>query len=254
MSEYLTDGIGHARFWPLRHQSCGGRSLVDYHRVWTVSIDDLVTCRSRDCPRFRTTVDAFREAFARYWPTTKQMVRIDVVDLHGQFTHLERRALRDIGVESDLIDNDTPPDDIDADGLVFSGGPDIDEIGRVGEYLDLDIPVLGICLGMQVLARELGGSVGAGDYGGYADITVEILDDTDPVVGPLHPETQVWASHADEVKAVPEGFTVTARSDVCAIEAMSDTTRDFYGVQWHPEVAHTAEGEVVLEGFAGRCE
>lgn len=181
------------------------------------------------------------------------MLRIDVVDLHGQFTHLERRALRDIGVESDLIDNDTPPSAIEADGLVLSGGPSIEDIGRVEEYLDLDIPILGICLGMQAMAHELGGSVGAGDYGGYADVEVEITDPDDPIVGDLYPSTQVWASHADEVKTVPEGFSITARSDVCDIEAMADPSKDRYGVQWHPEVAHTAEGEVVLEGFADRC-
>lgn len=181
------------------------------------------------------------------------MVRIDVVDLHGQFTHLERRALRDLGLESELIDCDTPPDSIVADGLVLSGGPDIDDIGRLGEYLDLGIPVLGICLGMQAMAVELGGAVGPGDYGGYADVTVDILDDHDPVVGPLYPQTQVWASHADEVTEVPDGFAITARSGVCDIEAMGNPDRDLYGVQWHPEVAHTAEGDVLLEAFADRC-
>lgn len=200
----------------------------------------------------RSTV-AIREAFGPLTVTRYQMVRIDVVDLHGQFTHLERRALRDIGVECDLIDNETPPEEIEADGLVLSGGPDIKEIGRCGEYLELDIPVLGICLGMQVMATELGGTVGPGDYGGYADVTVEIVDASDPVVGKLAPETQVWASHADEVKTVPDGFEITARSSVCDIEAMGDRSRDLYGVQWHPEVAHTEQGEVVLEGFAARC-
>jgi len=84
------------------------------------------------------------------------MTRIDVIDNHGQFTHLEKRALRDMGVDVDLVDNDTPPEDIDADGLVLSGGPDIDCIGNCPEYLDLDIPVFGICLGMQIIADELG--------------------------------------------------------------------------------------------------
>jgi len=182
------------------------------------------------------------------------MTRIDVVDNHGQFTHLERRALRDLGVESDLVDNDTPPGDVEADGLVLSGGPDRDRIGRCEAYLEMDVPVLGICLGMQVMAEALGGRVGAGDYGGYADVTVEVLDDEDPLLGPLAPETRVWASHADEVKAVPEGFERTGHSDVCDVEAMSDPDRDLYGVQWHPEVAHTAEGEAVFENFLARCE
>jgi GMP synthase (glutamine-hydrolysing) len=182
------------------------------------------------------------------------MTRIDVIDNHGQFTHLEQRALRDMGVDVTLVDNDTPPADIDADGLVLSGGPAIDRIGNCPEYLDLDVPVLGICLGMQIIAAELDGEVGGGDYGGYADVTVEITDDEDPVVGSLAPETRVWASHADEVKRVPEGFERTATSDVCGIEAMSDADRDLYGVQWHPEVAHTEEGEAVFENFLARCE
>jgi GMP synthase (glutamine-hydrolysing) len=182
------------------------------------------------------------------------MTRIAVIDNHGQFTHLEQRALRDIGVDVDLVDNETPPADIDADGLVLSGGPDIERIGNCPAYLDLDVPVFGICLGMQIIAAELGGEVRPGDYGGYADVTVEITDEADPLVGSLAPETRVWASHADEVTQVPEGFERTARSDVCGVEAMSDTDRDLYGVQFHPEVAHTEEGQAVFENFLALCE
>lgn len=181
------------------------------------------------------------------------MVRIDVVDNHGQFTHLEQRALRDIGVDTAIIDNTTPPAEIESDGLVLSGGPDIADSGQCAAYLDLDVPVLGICLGMQVIADELGGHVGSGEYGGYADVTVEIIDSEDPLIGSYAPETRVWASHADEVKALPEGFIHTGRSDVCAIEAMSDPERGLYGVQWHPEVAHTENGTRVFENFRECC-
>lgn len=181
------------------------------------------------------------------------MTRIVVIDNHGQFTHLEHRTLRDMGVDTEVVDNDTPPEEIDADGLVLSGGPDIERAGRCGEYLELGVPVFGICLGMQVIADELGGRVGGGEYGGYADVTVEIVSEKDPLVGSLAPETRVWASHADEVKEVPDGFTRTARSEVCGVEAMSDTDRELYGVQWHPEVAHTERGEEVFENFAARC-
>jgi GMP synthase (glutamine-hydrolysing) len=182
------------------------------------------------------------------------MTRIVVIDNHGQFTHLERRALRDLGVDVELVDNDTPPEEIDADGLVLSGGPDIDDIGNCPAYLDLEIPVFGICLGMQILADELGGRVDSGDYGSYADVDVDILDGDDPLVGSLAPRTRVWASHADEVKEVPEGFSHTATSDVCDVEAMSDPDRDRYGVQWHPEVAHTERGEEVFRNFIDICE
>ena len=182
------------------------------------------------------------------------MTRIVVVDNHGQFTHLERRALRDLGIDTELVDNDVHPEGVEADGVVLSGGPSIERAGRSPDYLDAGVPVLGICLGMQVMADALGGRVGPGEYGGYADVTVTIEDSDDPVVGPLAPETRVWASHADEVKELPEGFTLTGSSDVCAIESMSDTDRDLYGVQWHPEVAHTEEGEAVFEGFRAVCE
>ncbi len=181
------------------------------------------------------------------------MTTIVVVDNHGQFTHLEQRALRDLGVDVELIDNETPPDEVDADGIVLSGGPDMDDIGNSPAYLEDGRPVLGICLGMQIMAAELDGTVGSGEYGGYADVTVEILEEDDPLTGSLAPETRVWASHADEVKTLPSGFTLTAKSDVCGVEAMSDTDRDLYGVQWHPEVAHTEEGEEVFENFLEIC-
>ncbi|QZY00413.1 GMP synthase subunit A [Halobaculum rubrum] len=179
--------------------------------------------------------------------------RIVVIDNHGQFTHLEGRALRDVGVDTEILDNDTDPADIDADGLVLSGGPSMDRVGRCAEYLDLDVPVLGICLGLQFIAEELGGRVESGDYGGYADVDVRILDDEDPLVGSLAPGTRTWASHADEVVEAPEGFTVTADSDVCGVEAMSETDRDLYGVQWHPEVSHTERGQEVFENFVEIC-
>jgi GMP synthase (glutamine-hydrolysing) len=183
------------------------------------------------------------------------MTRIAVVDNHGQFTHLEQRALRDLGVDATLVDNETPPVDVvgDVDGLVLSGGPSMDRVGRAREYLDVDVPVFGICLGMQLIADELDGTVGSGDYGGYADVDVDIVDPDDPLVGSLAPTTRVWASHADEVKELPPGFTLTARSDVCGVEAMSDADRDLYGVQWHPEVAHTERGDEVFENFVTRC-
>lgn len=181
------------------------------------------------------------------------MTRIVVVDNHGQFTHLEHRALRDMGIDAAVVDNETARDGVEADGFILSGGPDIDRSGRCREYIDGDEPVLGICLGMQIIADELGGEVGGGQYGGYADVTVEIIDEDDPLVGSLAPSTRVWASHADEVKRVPPGFTVTAKSDVCGVEAMSDTDRGLFGVQWHPEVAHTERGEEIFENFLDLC-
>jgi GMP synthase (glutamine-hydrolysing) len=177
------------------------------------------------------------------------MTHIAVIDNHGQFTHLEQRALRDVGVDAELLDNDTPPAEVDAEGLVLSGGPDMDRIGNCPDYLDLGVPVLGICLGMQLMADQLGGAVGPGEYGGYADVTVEITDREDPLVGSLAPETRVWASHADEVTTVPPGFERTATSEVCGVEGMSEVDGERFGVQWHPEVVHTERGQEVFENF-----
>ena len=181
------------------------------------------------------------------------MTAIAVIDNGGQFTHLEHRTLRDLGVDVSLLENTTPPAEVAADGIVLSGGPHTADPDRGSRYLDLGVPVLGICLGMQDIAVARGGEAGPGDYGGYADVTVEITDPDDPLLGSLAPETRVWASHADEVKTVPPGFERTARSDVCEIEAMSDTANDWYGVQWHPEVAHTERGTEVFENFLDIC-
>jgi GMP synthase (glutamine-hydrolysing) len=106
------------------------------------------------------------------------MTRIVVIDNHGQFTHLEHRALRDMDIETALVDNTTPAVEINADGLVLSGGPDIEDTGRCAEYLDLDVPVLGTCLGMQFIARELGVPMVADVTlpAGIADGTVVTID------------------------------------------------------------------------------
>ncbi len=81
------------------------------------------------------------------------MTKILVVDNHGQFTHLEVRLLNEIGIETGVIDNSTLPENIDADGIVLSGGPDINHSGECRRYLSLDIPILGICLGMQLAEK-----------------------------------------------------------------------------------------------------
>jgi len=177
---------------------------------------------------------------------------IVVIDNGGQFTHLEGRALRELGVEHEIVDSETPPervlDEMDAEGIVLSGGPSMEGAGKSAEYLEADVPVLGICLGHQIIAEEFGGEVGAGEYGGYADVDVDILDDKGVLAG-IGETVSAWASHADEVKRVPDGFVRTAKSDVCGIEAMRHESRDIYGVQWHPEVSHTEKGLDVFRNF-----
>ncbi len=175
-----------------------------------------------------------------------------VVNNYGQFNHLIVRSLRDMA-QTKMISNQTPIEKIEADGLVLGGGPTLDRAGICREYLkDLEIPILGICLGMQLMGETFGGKVQPGNVGGYAEVQVEILEEDDILKG-LPPTIKTWASHSDQVVELPEKFQVLARSDICEIEAMRHIERPLYGVQWHPEVVHTEFGSQVLENFLDVC-
>ncbi|AKB84283.1 GMP synthase subunit A [Methanococcoides methylutens] len=184
-------------------------------------------------------------------------LKILVINNYGQFCHLIHRTVRDLDMDTKIVSNTTPVEEIleqEPDGIILSGGPSMERIGLCQEYVEsIDRPILGICLGHQLIARTFGGQTGSGDLGGYAEIDVEVLEEDDILKG-LGPRTSVWASHADEVIALPEGFLHLARSDVCEIEAMRHPDRPIYGVQWHPEVAHTAQGEELFMNFFEVCE
>jgi GMP synthase (glutamine-hydrolysing) len=175
-----------------------------------------------------------------------------VINNYGQFNHLIRRSIRD-KVESKMISNETSPEDIQADGLILGGGPSLDRAGRCREYLDLGVPVLGICLGMQLMGVAFGGKVEPGTLGGYAQVDVEILDQ-DEILKGLPPRIKTWASHADQVTLIPKDFQRLARSSVCEIEAMRHEKLPLFGVQWHPEVAHTEFGSQLLDNFLALCK
>jgi GMP synthase (glutamine-hydrolysing) len=180
-------------------------------------------------------------------------MRVLVVNNYGQFNHLIRRAIRE-KVETDLISNQTAPEKINANGLILGGGPTLDRAGRCADYLrDLDIPILGICLGMQLMGTTFGGKVVPGSMGGYAEVDVNIVKEDDILKG-LPPKFKTWASHMDQVSELPKGFETLARSNVCEIEAMKHLTRPLYGVQWHPEVVHTEHGQELLDNFIALCK
>ncbi len=183
-------------------------------------------------------------------------LKILVINNYGQFCHLIHRAVRDLDVETGIIANTLSNDEIlamEPDGLILSGGPSIDRIGRAGEMVkELELPMLGICLGHQLMARAYGGEIETGRKGGYAAIQVEILDE-DEILKGLGPTTSVWASHADEVTKLPPDFIQLARSNVCDVEAMRHKSKPLFGVQWHPEVSHTEKGDELLENFFRAC-
>jgi GMP synthase (glutamine-hydrolysing) len=178
------------------------------------------------------------------------MLPIYVVNNYGQFNHLIHRALRDLGIDVALISNTTPAAEVGENcrGIILGGGPAIERAGNCEQYLDLGLPVLGICLGLHIIARKYGGTVTKGQSGGYGPVEVEICQDSEILSG--YPEKMnVWASHADEVSRVPDGFSILARSSICNHEAIALQEKHIYGLQWHPEVSHTYEGKRVFENF-----
>jgi GMP synthase (glutamine-hydrolysing) len=182
------------------------------------------------------------------------MLPIFVVNNFGQFNHLIHRALRDLDIEVSLIANTTPADEVAGNcrGVILGGGPTLDRAGNCAQYLDLGIPVLGICLGLHIIATRFGGSVTQGKSGGYGPVEVEISEHDEILKG--YPEKIcVWASHADEVVRIPDGFIRLARSPICGAEAVAMPEKHIYGLQWHPEVSHTFEGMRVFENFNRIC-
>lgn len=184
------------------------------------------------------------------------VLKIIIINNYGQFCHLIHRAVRDLEQEAELMKNTSQVEEIlgsGPDGLILSGGPSLERAGRCTEYLhNIDLPVLGICLGHQLLAKAYLGEVRTGKLGGYASVEVEILEEDDILKG-LGPRTHVWASHADEVSLLPKNFKRLARSKICEIEAMRHESKPLYGVQWHPEVSHTEKGKELLLNFFEVC-
>ena len=186
-------------------------------------------------------------------------MKIPVLDNGGQWTHREYRVLRDLDVETRILPNTTPFDELDADGVVLSGGALSMEgadqrLGRVADWIDTaPFPVLGICVGHHFLGRHFGGRIvhaAAPEFGQVA-LTVDHPDH--PLFQGLPPRLKVWASHNDAVVELPPGWSTLAHSIACPIEAMSHPTRPIFGVQFHPEVEHTEGGREILRHFAELC-
>lgn len=184
------------------------------------------------------------------------MVKLIVINNYGQTCHLIHRAVRDLEQEVELVKNTSSIEEIlakEPDGLILSGGPTLERAGNCILYVkELDLPILGICLGHQVMAKAYGGEVSTGAAGGYAAVEIEVIEENDILKG-IGPRTKVWASHADEVRSLPPDFIRLARSRICEIEAMKHKTKPLYGVQWHPEVSHTERGNDLLRNFFEVC-
>jgi len=175
---------------------------------------------------------------------------IYVVNNFGQFNHLIHRALRDLEIDVELVPNSISPEQVSEGcrGIILGGGPTIERAGNCSQYLDLGLPVLGICLGLHIIAKKFNADVHPGRSGGYGPVEVEICNSDEILAG--YPEkVSVWASHADEVSQLPDEFTLLARSSICNNEAIAHLDKQIYGLQWHPEVSHTFDGKRVFENF-----
>jgi GMP synthase (glutamine-hydrolysing) len=189
--------------------------------------------------------------------------RILILDFGSQYTQLIARRVRETGVYCEIYPWDVEPDEIRdfaPRGVILSGGPETvtgDTSPQAPSIVfELGVPVLGICYGMQTMAAQLGGSVENSDqheYGyaqvrarGHSRLLTDIEDHTSPEGYGL---LDVWMSHGDRVTELPDGFKVIASTESAPVAAMADETRAYYGLQFHPEVTHTRQGERILQRF-----
>lgn len=181
--------------------------------------------------------------------------KILVLDFGSQYTQLIARRIREGKVYSEIFPYNVSIDKIKAfnpKGIVLSGGPSsvYDEGAPVPdpEVYNLGVPVLGICYGMQLMARHLGGEVSRSAKREYGSAALSIDDDKDFLWG-ISQQTRVWMSHGDRIDKMPEGFSVIAHTDNSPVAAMANRNKRFYALQFHPEVVHTDEGTRLLNNF-----
>ncbi len=195
--------------------------------------------------------------------------KILILDFGSQYTQLIARRVREIGVYCELFPYDVDDSFIKAfnpKGIILSGGPDtvtLDDSARAPQIVfDLGVPILGICYGMQTMATQLGGLAVSADKHEYGFAKVRARNHSH-LLGDIADETNdeghglldVWMSHGIKVQKLPEGFKLIASTDNCEIAGFANVEKHYYGLQFHPEVTHTKQGEHILNRFVtGICE
>jgi GMP synthase (glutamine-hydrolysing) len=180
---------------------------------------------------------------------------IIILNFGSQFAHLIARRVRDLGVKAEILPFDTAISkikELNPRGVIFSGGPAsvLEKRSPLPDkkIFDLGIPILGICYGHQIMAHMLGGKVQKGVYCEFGKETLVLKNRTGVFVG-LSPKEFVWFSHGDQVSRLPRGFVVTASTQGCKYAAFRHKSKDFYAIQFHPEVTHTKNGVIILSNF-----
>ena len=189
--------------------------------------------------------------------------RILILDFGSQYTQLIARRVREVGVFSEIHPWDMSDDEIQSfnpSGIILSGGPEsvtAEGSPRAPELVfELNVPVLGICYGMQTMAVQMGGAVEGSDHSefGYAQIRRThngglLHDISDHVNESGELLLDVWMSHGDKVSQLPSGFELIAATDSCPIAGMAHCDKPWFGIQFHPEVTHTLQGERIFQHF-----
>ena len=182
-------------------------------------------------------------------------MRVYVIDNGGQWTHREWRVLKYLDVDTEIVPNTTSVEKLkDADAFVLSGGaPSIayekHKLGNQGLYIEeLNVPVLGICVGAQFIAEYFGGKSSAAKYPEYGKTEI-FVDDHNDLFDGLPEKFVAWESHNDEIKEISFELIGLAHSNNCKYQAIKHKSRPIYGVQFHPEVQHTQYGEDIFKNF-----
>lgn len=188
---------------------------------------------------------------------TDQFEKMIVLDFGSQSNQLITRRVREFGVYSELLPHTTTAaelKDMNVKGIIFSGGPmsvyDEGSFSVDPEIFKMGVPILGICYGMQLMTKMLGGEVSPSKVREYGQAQIQITDRTAPIFTTLEEEETVVMSHGDLVTRAPEGFEVSATSDHCPIAAMYNEEKNFHAVQFHPEAQHSVHGNDMLRNFA----
>ena len=186
------------------------------------------------------------------------MQQILILDCGSQLTQLIARRVRESGVYSEIRPYSISGDEIRAlrpAGIIISGGPASvhqDFSPRIDPVVfDLGVPVLGICYGQQVMCAQLGGKVEPSDHREFGRAFVQVKAESPLFAGAWNKDGshQVWMSHGDKVTAIPKGFSILADTPSTPFAVIADETRQFYGLQFHPEVVHTPEGAALIRNF-----
>ncbi len=184
-----------------------------------------------------------------------KMERVVILDFGSQYSQLIARRVRELEVYADILPYDTSPAQLIKDkpkAIILSGSPASVSVGKSPTcekgIFEIGIPVLGICYGMQLIARAFGGEVETSSHREYGRATL-LVKMEDSLFHGLDRELTVWMSHGDKISKLPSGFETIASTDNSSIAAMVEKKRKLYGVQFHPEVVHTPSGKKILKNF-----